>query len=281
LLPIPVVDTHVHFWDTAGLDHPWLSGSELLNRPYLPADYSKAAEGVPVERIVFVEAACRKDLFLDEVAWVTELARQDARVQGIVAAAPLERGDAVKGDLERVAANPLVKGVRPSIQADDQNRLNDAFVEGVKALETVGFRCDACVGYAKLPAVIELARRVPNTRFMLDHIGVPDIRSGTLDPWRQYLRELSALPNVWCKVSGVATTADRDHWTTEDLRPAVEHVIECFGFERCAFGSDWPVMLLATPYVRWVETLAAIVEGASLDEKRRLFHDNAVAFYGL
>ena len=275
----PIVDTHVHFWDPENLDYGWLRGAELLNRPYLPADYTQAIAPVPVEKIVFVEAGAAMKDAMPEVGWVTELAKQDARIQGIVASAPLGRGDDAKADLEALARNPLVKGIRPRFPG--KGELPPQFVEGVRSLEQVGFSCDICVGCERLPSAIELVRRCANVRFMLDHIGVPNIREGKLGPWRAHIRDLAALPNVCCKMSGVATTADRERWQPEDLEPAIDHVIECFGFERTAFGSDWPVMLLATTYPRWVEALLSAVRGCSETELRRLFRETATRFYRL
>jgi hypothetical protein len=93
------------------------------------------------------------------------------------------------------------------------------------------------------------------TRFILDHIAKPDIKHGTLDPWREHMRELATLPNVVCKISGMVTEADHKSWTPDDLRPYVDHVIACFGEDRITFGGDWPVAYQAAEYPRWVRTL--------------------------
>lgn len=279
----PIVDTHVHFWDTNHLRYPWLETSALLNRPYLPRDYDEAIGPVKVEKIVFVEAACADDQTQAEVDWVKVLAKTEPRIQGIVANAPLEQGEAVLPRLEALAADPLVKGIRRffSTQTDAPHGLIPGLAKGVQCLERVGLRFDLGLQRGQIPVATELVRQCPNVQFMLNHIGVPDIKNNALDPWRQEIRTLAQHPNVFCKLSGAATLADPNSWTSEDLKPALEHVIECFGFERTAFGSDWPVMRLATAYPRWVETAAWAVQGCSETEKRRLFHDTAVDFYGL
>jgi L-fuconolactonase len=116
---------------------------------------------------------------------------------------------------------------------------------------------------------------------VLDHIGKPAIKAGLMDPWRQHLKQLAAHQNVFCKISGVATEADHQSWTREQLKPYVAHAIECFGFERSMFGGDWHVMELATRYPEWVEIVDEIVAGASADEKRKLFRETAIHFYRL
>jgi L-fuconolactonase len=126
-----------------------------------------------------------------------------------------------------------------------------------------------------------MVRRTPDVRFVLDHIGKPGIKAGLSVPWREDLRKLASLPNVWCKISGVVTEADHAKWTLEEIRPYILHALDCFGFERVMYGGDWHVVELACPYTRWVEVLDEIVADASEDERRRLFRDNAISFYRL
>ncbi|MEO7597313.1 MAG: amidohydrolase family protein, partial [Opitutus sp.] len=122
-------------------------------------------------------------------------------------------------------------------------------------------------------------RQCPDVSFIVDHIAKPDIRAGKLDPWRAEMREMSVLPNVWCKISGLVTEADHTNWQLADLQPYIDHVVECFGFDRVMFGGDWPVSTQATTYPRWVQTLDAALKGSSADELRRLYVSNAEEFY--
>ncbi len=128
---------------------------------------------------------------------------------------------------------------------------------------------------------IKMVQQCPDVRFILDHIGKPQIKNHLMEPWRSELRQLAQLPNVWCKMSGLVTEADHQKWTPADLRPYIDHVIDCFGFDRVLFGGDWPVAFQATEYPRWVSTLEDAIAGASEREKRALFHDNAIVFYRL
>jgi predicted TIM-barrel fold metal-dependent hydrolase len=117
--------------------------------------------------------------------------------------------------------------------------------------------------------------------FILDHCGVPQVKEKILDPWREHIREISQLPGVACKVSGLVAYADPGRWTLEDLRPYVEHVIECFGWDRVIFGSDWPVCTLSSTYARWVDALSALTRSAGEANQKKLFHDNAICVYRL
>lgn len=278
-----LVDTHVHLWDPGRLSYPWLASVPALNRPFLIDDFQRACGAVAVAKMVFVQCECDPAQSAAEAAWVSEVARVDPRLAGIVAQAPLEKGVAVEADLARLAVNPLVKGVRRLLQseADDAFCLRPDFVRGVQLLPRHGFSFDLCIFHRQLANVITLVRQCPEVRFILDHIGKPDIKAGRLDPWRAELRELAALPNVWCKLSGLVTEADCAKWTPADLRPYLDHVMECFGAGRVMFGGDWPVSTQATDYPRWVATVDEALRGCPPDELRRIYVRNAEGFYRL
>jgi L-fuconolactonase len=283
MINFPIVDAHLHLWDPARLRYAWLDANPLLNQPYLLDQYRRACGPVQVEQMVFLQCECDFAQFMEEADWVTRLAREDARLTGIVPWAPLEKGEAARSDLERLAANPLVKGIRRIIQfePDPEFCLRPDFVAGVQAVPDYGLHFELCISHGQLANTLKLVAQCPNTRFILDHIGKPDIKQHLYQPWKQELRTLASFPNVWCKVSGLVTEADHQHWVKEDLKTYIDHVLECFGFGRVVFGSDWPVVLQAAELPRWVETLAWAVSGCSDTELHQLFRDNAKAFYRL
>lgn len=276
-----IVDTHVHLWDLQRLSYPWLAGNAALNKNHLLADYRRACGPVQVAKMVFVQCDCVPRQAQQEAEWVSTLARDEPRLRGIVARAALEQGDRVRPQLEKLTALPLVKGVRRLIQgeADAEFCLRPEFVRGVQLLHPFELSFDLCLKHAQLANTIKLVRQCPDVKFVLDHIGKPDIKAGRIDPWRAELRELAQMENVWCKLSGMVTEADHATWQPADLRPFIDHVIACFGFDRVMFGSDWPVSTLATDYPRWVATLDAALHRCSRDELQRVYVRNAEAFY--
>jgi L-fuconolactonase len=277
----PIVDTHLHLWDLGRLRYPWLDQNALLNRNHLIEDYRRACGPVQVAKMVFLQCECDFAQFQQEADWVTEVAALDPRIRGIVPWAPLEKGDAAEPALAQLAANPLIKGIRRIIQfeADQEFCLRPDFVRGVQLLPRHGLSFDLCINHRQLANTLKLVRQCPNVRFVLDHIGKPDIKAGLLDPWRAELRELSRLPNVWCKVSGLVTEADFTRWTPAELQPYLDHVFDCFGFDRVMYGGDWPVSTQASDYPRWVQVLDDALRGASPDERHRLYVRNAEQFY--
>jgi L-fuconolactonase len=168
-----MIDAHIHFWDPARLHYAWLEEIPALHRPFLPTE-------VEAEGFVFVQADCRDDEAWAEVEWVSDLAREHP-ILGIVAYAPVHR----HADLGRLAAHPLVVGVRKLLQGEPDALLgSEALVAGVRALAEHGLTFDACVTHPQLPYVTRLAQQCPEVTIVLDHLGKPDVKAGRLDPWR-------------------------------------------------------------------------------------------------
>jgi len=283
MINFPIVDTHLHLWDTTYLRYPWLDTNALLNRPYLPAEYRQVCKPVQVEQMVFLQAEVDFIQFMEEANWVSGLAKDEPRITGMVPWAPLEKGNAARADLEKLAADPLTKGIRRIIQfePDQEFCLRPDFVKGVQALPDYNLHFEICISHGQMANTIKLVQQCPNVKFILDHIGKPDIKNHLYEPWKSELKTLAGFSNVWCKMSGLVNEADWQHWTKEDLKPYIDHVLDCFGFERVMYGGDWPVAAQATVYPRWVETLEWAVSDCSDKEKHQLFHDNAIKFYRL
>ena len=263
----PIIDTHVHLWHPRRFRYSWLDKLPPLNRPFLPADFYEASVAANVEKLIFVEGGADAGQDLAEAAWANELAGWEPRLKGIVAQSTL-----APEDLENLALIPLVKGVRPNLQ----QQING---DGMKWLAQRHWTCDLGVFHPQLPEIIHLAADYPNVLFIIDHCGKPGILGQVFEPWRQHMKTLSTLANVCCKLSGLTTEADHWNWQPSHLQPYLAHVLECFGFDRVLFGSDWPVATLATTYSRWIETLRASVGVGNETELKKLFHDNAERIY--
>jgi len=282
-IDIPIIDTHMHIWDVARLRYPWLADVPALNRTYLPSDYRLDTEGLPIRKMVFVQCEADKAQYKEEVAWVSRQAETEPRIAAIIAWAPLEQGDGTRellGDL--CAKYPLVRGVRRLIQSEPDAGfcLEPDFVKGVRLLSDFDLHFEICIkGDEQFRNTLELVRQCPDVRFILDHIGKPYIKDKIMEPWAVYICELAAMPNTWCKISGLVNEADMEQWQPSDLRPYLDHVVQNFGFDRIMFGGDWPVITLASTYKRWIEILRDIIGECSDVEQRGLFYSNAEQFY--
>lgn len=279
----PIIDSHVHLYDIKRLSYGWLSGVPKINRSYGLKDFDAARADVQVDGIVFAEVAVDPGLHLAEAAFVQEMADADARLRGMVAHAPVERGAAVAEDLAQLARFAALRGIRRLIETerDPGICLEPGFIEGVRTVGRNGLPFDICIKHFAMAYALELVRRCPDVQFVLDHIGKPGIKHGLREPWWGQMRELARAPNVVVKLSGVITEADHAQWTAEQVMPYVAHVIDCFGFARVMYGSDWTVSELTHRYPQWVEILDRVVAGASPDDMRMLYRGTATRIYRL
>ena len=280
----PILDSHVHIWHPERMRIPWLDSIPSLNQAMWLDDYAAATQGLDIEGFVYLQVEVAPPYALIEATEIVELSRQNPLVRGVVPWAPLEFGDRCKVFLQYLTAiGSEIKGVRRIVQdePDPEFCLQPDFVRGNQLLAEFGLSSDLCCNYRQLAANVELVRRCPQTQFIMDHIAKPGIRDDGFQPWADQMRELASLPNCCCKVSGVVTEADHDAWTIEDVKPFVLHTLDVFGEDRVAFGSDWPVVTLASSYALWVETLDTLTHDLSEQAKRKLWHDNAFRFYRL
>ncbi len=219
----------------------------------------------------------------DELAWVQSLADRDPRLKAIVPWAPLEDGEAVAEALRAIAADPRVKGVRRIIEFEEDIDfcIQPGFVRGVQLLGEVGLHCELTVGPRNFPNVMKLVEASPGTKFILDHIGCPNIAEGRLQPWKDYLRAFASSGAHPCKLSNLVCNADIERWTTDDLRPFADAVIEIFGPDRIIWASDWPHALRASSWQRWFEIARELTAGLGGAAPQKIFHDNAALFYRL
>jgi len=281
--PFPIIDAHLHLWDPRHFRMSWLDGNATLNQPYGLAEYRAHTAGLPIDAMVYLQVDVEPPYALLEARWAVARANEDERLQAIIAWAPVEYGDQARAFLaELVATDRRIKGVRRILQSEAVDFcLQPDFVRGVQLLSEYGLSFDICINHRQLANVIAMVRQCPETAFILDHIGKPDIKGRRLDPWRAEIDEFAAFPNVVCKISGMVTEADHQNWTPADLAPYVEHVLAAFGEDRVLFGGDWPVATLASEYGRWVDTLDALTAHLTETARRKLWAENARRFYRL
>lgn len=276
---MPGIDAHHHLWRYSSAEYDWISDSmQALRRDFLPADLRAEMKAAGVEGSVAVQARQT----MEETRWLLELAGQNPWMAGVVGWAPIADGQFPRV-LEELCDNTRLKGLRHVLQdePDDRHALGADFERGLKALASTGLVYDILIYARHLPVAVELVDRHPNQMFVLDHLAKPKIAAHQLSPWRENIRELARRPNVACKLSGMVTEADWQHWTVSDLEPYLETALECFGAQRLLAGSDWPVCTLASGYGRWWQTLRGWASPLTADEQAGIFGGNAARVYRL
>ena len=280
LAATPVVDAHQHFWRIARGDYGWMGPHVApLLRDFMPGDLAPLMGRSGVDRTVLVQAA-ETDA---ETDFLLDVAAATPWVAGVVGWADMD----APGFPERLAAlgaRPKLVGLRPMLQEmeDDAFILRPRVLEHLALLASRGLAFDVLAFTRHLPHVIEALRRTPNLRAVLDHGAKPEIAARRLDPWRERITALAALPGLHCKISGLVTEADAANWHLDDLRPYVDHLVAAFGPDRLMWGSDWPVCTLAAQYGE-VALAARTLLARQCDpvEIDAIFGGNATRFYRL
>ena len=274
----PRIDAHQHFWRYDPVELAWIDDSmALLRRDFLATDLVPLLRANGIDACVAVQA---RDS-LAETEFLLAQAEPHDVVSAVVGWADL-RAPGIEAELERLAARPKLAGFRHIAQAEpDEFLISADFMRGIATLERFGFTFDLLVYARQLPAAIALARAFPAQRFVLDHIGKPEIRARRFEPWATHVRELARLPNVSCKLSGLVTEAYWTRWQPADFRPYLDVILEAFGASRLMFGSDWPVCLVAATYARGLALVRDAIGALSESEQAAILGDNAIGFYGI
>lgn len=278
-----MIDTHLHLWNPARFQYPWLDGIPFLNREFALEDYRRAGSE-EISASVFVECAAGAGSFSDEALWALALASQPVnRIAGVVASAWPERGD-FQENLSRLAGHSKLKGIRRVLHTEpDEISQSPLFRENVASLAARQLGFEICVLERQLPLAIALADACPETQLVLDHCGVPDIAADSPGFWRAQIRELAKRPNVACKVSGLLLCAAEGRRTADGIFPWFAHVVEAFGWERLVWGGDWPVCTLAVPLTAWISVTRELLDLAAASENQReaFLDSNAKRIYHL
>lgn len=296
-----IVDPHHHLWDLERNPYPWLkpetahAAGDLtpICRDYLLGDFLADARHQRLVKSVHLQAEMDRSDPVRETAWLQAIADAPGSggfPHGIVAFADLA-DPGVEAVLERHCEHANMRGIRYILNHEDGEPVysgagrgdwlrDPAWQRGFALLARYGLSFDLQVFWHQMADAAALAACFPETQIIVDHTGMPRrLDRDYLAGWRAGMRTLAAAPNVACKVSGLAMF--HHDWTTQTIRPLVLDAIEIFGTERCMFASNFPVDKLHGDYDRVWSAFDQITAAFSADERRALFHDNAVRFYRL
>lgn len=286
----PIIDTHLHVWDQTRLKYSAFDGHPLFGKPYHVEDYRKACGKLEVEAMVFLE--CYADFwegggqYIEEIEFVEDEQKRDPGIKAIIPMAPLEWGSKVEPMLRQMRDHhPSVRGIRRIMEFDADPRaltMSDGFIEGVNLLGKFGWSFDINPNYTQMDFIREFATRIHGVAMILDHCGKPGIRQGKIEQFREDMQDLARHPDMWVKLSDLPPYAS-ENWTKEELRPYIVATLDAFGPERTIYAGDYPILLQSLTLPRWVEVLdnAFADLGLSETETRKIYRDNANAFYRL
>ena len=177
----------------------------------------------------------------------------------------------------------VVKGFRHVVQGEQDHNfmLRPEFLRGIELLGKYDLCYDILIFPHQLGATLELVKKFPNQKFVIDHIAKPYIKDGFFEGWAVMMREIAKHQNVYCKISGMITEADYKTWTPEQVHPYMKLVFESFGAFRLMYGSDWPVCLVAGSYSMVKALVTDFILDLSQEQQNAIMGGNAAKFYNL
>jgi L-fuconolactonase len=280
------VDSHHHLWDLDIAPRGWLAGDVLapINRTFSMDDFYAERASAKIDKSILVQTLPD----YDEMKEFFNVAANHDSVIGVVAWIDMSKSDCFENlekYLDLPGANKLV-GIRDGAQGrtDTQWLSSDQVVKNVSQLVPKGLTFDLLVDPPHLAASAKLVEQCPDTTFILDHIGKPNIGKGDdgeLKEWAKLIENLAANQNVFCKVSGMVTEANWQDWKNDDFKRYFDVVLNSFGIDRIMYGSDWPVCKLAASYEQVANLAEYLVADLSESEKEKFWSLNALKAYGI
>ena len=268
------VDAHQHFWSLARGDYGWLTeGLAPIYRDFTPKDLAPLLDAHNIDKTVIVQAAPS----IEETEYMLGIADATDFVGTIVGWVNFEDKQHIR-HLERFAAHKKFAGVRPMVQdiPDPEWMHNRDVAWAYDAIQDLDLTIDALGFPTHAAPFLRLFEKYPDMRVVVDHCLKPQIRDNAFDEWSVSIARIANETGAYCKLSGIVTESDAG-WTPETIKPYAQHVINCFGPDRVMWGSDWPVVNLASDYDTWSQIAQSFVPDSSDQEK--IFGQTAARFY--
>ncbi|MCY4286684.1 MAG: amidohydrolase family protein [Thiotrichales bacterium] len=275
------LDAHQHFWALERGDYGWLTPALApLYRDFGPRDLAPKLAASGIDGTILVQAAPS----VAETEYLLVLADRNDFIEGVVGWVDFEAARSVE-DIARLATHPKLVGVRPMIQdiGDDDWMLRHELAPAYRALIEHGLCFDALVMPRHLDNLDRLIARYPELPVVVDHCAKPCIRNGSdgdggLTSWAPKLARVASHAHVMCKLSGLLTEAASGAGV-KNLAPYVAHVLDVFGAGRVMWGSDWPVLEMASTYEAWTDVTRRLVGDLTPEERSAVWGGNAARFY--
>ena len=273
------IDSHQHFWKYHPVKDAWITDDmKVIQRDFLPEDLESLLQENGIDGCIAVQANQSEE----ETHFLLELAQNNDFIKGVVGWVDLRSPD-LKSRLDYFSQFKKLKGFRHIIQAEpeDDFLLKDDFCNGIAQLEQFNFTYDILILPKHLPYALELVKRFPNQKFVIDHLAKPDFKQNDFLDWKKGITAIAKCEKVYCKVSGLLTEADWNNWNETDFTFCLDVVVEAFGINRLMFGSDWPVCLLAANYSQTLEIVEHYFSKFSETDQEKIWSGNARVFYNL
>ncbi len=281
--PIPIIDTHIHLFDTARPQGvPWPPKTDAIRyKTSLPSRFREVSKGLNVRGAIEVECSP----WFDDNQWVLDVMAKDTIMVGTIGDLEPAGKDFPK-HLDRFRKNPLFLGIRYGYLWDRDFRASlakPAFIDGLKRMAAANLTLDTANPSVRvLEDVIHATDKAPTLRVVLDHLPklptpAPGLERKAYDA---ALAEIGKRKQVYVKLSAVLTEKNgRVSHNLEDYRPKLDELFGIFGEDRVVYGSDWPNSEPLGPYPDILSIVQKYFNAKGRAVAEKYFWKNSVAAY--
>jgi L-fuconolactonase len=246
-----IIDCQVHAYEANTPRRPWAS---VPNWPeHVTGDEMVAAmDKVGVDGAIFISAF---SMYRYDASYAIDVQRAHPRRFGIVK--PVDPDD---GGVDDVVADwkstPGAVGIRIMLTREAGR---DPADPGLDRIARAAVRHDFPVNllcWDNLDAGTALIDRHPDTRWIIDHLGIlqPRTPPAPPEPWAGLPKvlQLAKRENCVIKISG-ACTLSREPYPYPDIWDPLARIFDAWRMERCLWGTDWTRAFAVVSYEQGVK----------------------------
>lgn len=251
-----------------------------MTHDYTPDDLLPEMRKVGVDGTVLVQVANE----VPETEEFLDLARKHRFIRGVVGWVPLMDPAATEHELDRLAVDGLLVGIRHliSFEPDPEWILQPNVVTSLRILAKRNIVFDAVpADFKQMEPVFSVAELVPDLRIAMNHLARPPIIDQGWEPWATMLKKAASYPNMLLKFSPGMEIVSRWRWQTPLVKRYADHIFESFGADRVMAASNWPVSLLSASYTEIWSGIVELVSGLSASERAKILGGTAERIYRL
>ena len=278
---IPLLDTHQHLVYRNEANYSWTKDiPPLATEDFTVDSYLSLTKDLGIGGTLFMETGVDDPDYQKEAHFIKSLMDDNKNgIKGLILSIRPEEDDNFDSWLEETLSMG-VSGFRRILHVmPDDTSESEVFRNNVKKIGNAGKPFDICYLPTQLKIAADFAKACDDMHLVLNHCGVPSIAAGEIDQWGKDIKELSQLPNVICKLSGLMAYCAPGTSSLETIKPYVDHVLNCFGADRIVWGSDWPVVNLGKGIQEWIKVTREILSNLSKSEAESIGYLNAQNIY--
>jgi len=278
---MPVIDCHHHFQRLARYRAAFPPAvGDRMDHDYTEDDLAPELAACGIDKTILVQLLNN----IGETEDCLDLQTKLDYVAGVVGWVPLADPAECETALQKLDGRGKLVGIRHLIayEPDPKWLLQPAVLESLRILARAGLVFEGIpVNDAQFDSLLEMTRRVPDLKVVLNHMGNPPVPEDGWEPWASGIARAADLPNMSVKLSVGLALVVRWKWDTEALRKYADFTIEKFSPNRVMIGSNWPVILLGASFQEAWRGLEAIIAPLSAAERRAIMGDSAARIYAI